>query len=59
MENKKIGSITVSIKSVYGNRLIYPACEKAKLFALFTGKKTLNENDIDIIKALGFEIYLE
>lgn len=62
MEFKKNGymdSITVSIKNVYGNELIYPVCDKAKLFASLTGKKTLGQNDIDTIKALGFEIYIE
>lgn len=59
-KNGYIGSITVSLKNVYGNELIYPVCEKAKLFASLTGKKTLSQNDIDvIIKALGFEIYIE
>ena len=48
--------IEVQIKSVYGNELIYPVCDVAKLFASFSGKKTLSHADINRIKALGYEI---
>ena len=49
-------TVTVQIKNVYGNELIYPICDTAKLFAGFTGKKTLSHADINRIKALGYEI---
>jgi len=45
-------------KTVYGNDLIYPNCEKSKLLASLTGKKTLDKNDIYIIKSLGYEVLL-
>jgi hypothetical protein len=51
--------ITVRIKSVYGRELIYPVCEKAKLFALLCHKRTLDRSDIDRIKALGFLVAVE
>lgn len=51
-------SITVKEKSVYGNVLIYPACDKANIFAGLLGKKTFTIRELDLIKALGFEIKL-
>jgi len=48
--------VTVEVKSVYGNELIYPINEAAKLFASLTGNKTLNLVDLQRIQALGFEI---
>ena len=48
--------IYVEIKNVYGNDLIYPYCEKAKLFARITNSKTLNKLQINVIKELGYEI---
>ena len=41
-------TITVSIKNVYGNDLIYPVCDKAIQFAKLTGKKTFSKHDLNI-----------
>lgn len=49
-------NITVKFKDVYGNRLIYPICDKAKGFADLTNTKTLTQRSIDLIKKLGYEI---
>jgi phage replication-related protein YjqB (UPF0714/DUF867 family) len=49
-------TIQVTIKNVYGNRLIYPACNKAKAFAHLTGKKTLSDYNISTIKRLGYTV---
>ena len=48
--------IKVSVKQVYGNTLIYPACQKAKELVLLTGKKTFSESDIAIINRLGYHV---
>ncbi len=42
------------VRNVFGNNLIYPANEAARLFAKIAGKKTLDRNDLDNIRALGF-----
>lgn len=55
LTNRKI---TVIIKTVYGNEMIYPACDDAKLFAQLAGKKTFSESDIRTIKDLGYTILL-
>ncbi len=51
--------ITVKIKNVYGNDLIYPICEKAKKFSALVGKKTFSRTEVSWIKDLGFEVRVE
>jgi archaellum biogenesis ATPase FlaH len=52
-------TITVEIKSVYGNEMIYPACDKARQFAALIGTKTLTRDAINKIKALGYDIQVK
>jgi hypothetical protein len=49
-------TITVKIKSYYGQEYIYPVCEKAKLLSSLTGTKTFTRSHIDHIKRLGYRI---
>ena len=49
-------NITVEIKSVYGNRSIYPVCAKSKILADIAGTKTFTSRALDSIKALGYSI---
>lgn len=51
--------IKVKIKSVFGNELIYPACDKASIFADLCGTKTLNRSDLSNIEKLGYSIQVE
>jgi hypothetical protein len=53
MDSKQI---TVEIKTVYGNELIYPICDQAKLFAELAGTKTLTLRQISLIKQLGYTV---
>ena len=48
--------VIVYVRSVYGNELMYPANLDAELFARLTKKKTLDLNDLRIIKELGYTI---
>ena len=48
--------LIVEKKSVYGNQLIYPVCDKAKLFANISGNKTLLPEVIECIKKLGYNL---
>ncbi len=48
--------LQVIIKSVYGNDLIYPACDTSKLITELTGTKTLVPHQIKILKKNGFNI---
>jgi hypothetical protein len=51
--------ITVKLKSVYGNDLIYPVCDKATLLASLTGKKTFTDESIKTIKDLGYTVTVQ
>lgn len=55
MENK----IVIQIKSVYGNTLIYPMNEQAKLFASIAGQKTLSKDHVEKIKQLGYSVEVQ
>lgn len=48
--------ITVSIKNVYGQDLIYPACKVSQVLTLIKGSKTLSRIDIENLKRLDWTI---
>ena len=48
--------IIVTVKSVYGNDLIYPVCPSAQKFAQIAGTKTLSLQNLRQIEALGFSV---
>jgi hypothetical protein len=48
--------IQVIVKSVYGNTLVYPVCDKAKLLAKLVGKKTFTVDNLSIIRDLGYTV---
>lgn len=48
--------ITVKERCVYGNTLVYPNCEDSRLFAELLKVKTFNAVQLDIIRALGYEV---
>jgi len=49
-------TITVQVKSNYGQIVAYPVCVESKLFAQLAGTKTLTIDALKTIKALGFEV---
>lgn len=49
-------TITVKERSVYGNILVYPVCDKAIKFAALLGKSTFNHRELVIIESLGYTI---
>ena len=48
--------IQVLIAQQYGQEVIKPICEKANLFAVIAGTKTLTRQTITLIKQLGYRI---
>lgn len=52
-------NITVQIRTVYGNELIYPADNNARVFCFLMGKKTMSRQDISKIKELGYTINVQ
>ena len=51
--------ITVRVTSNYGNRTVYPVCDKALLLARLAGFKTLPAHALETIKALGYQINIQ
>jgi len=48
--------IKVEVRNVYGVDTVYPANDKAAIFALLAKKKTFSVSDLELIKALGFVV---
>ena len=48
--------IMVIVRKVYGNPVIYPACDQSRTFAQLAGTKTLTLQALQKIKTLGYEI---
>jgi hypothetical protein len=48
--------ILVEVRTVYGNEMIYPACDKAAAFCSIAGTRTLPRHLLKHITALGFEV---
>lgn len=49
-------TLTVRVRTVYGNVTIYPESENARIFCKLLGQKSLTVQDIEHIKALGFTV---
>lgn len=57
METKQFNFIvSVKVKNVYWNDLLYPNNEQAIKFARLLNKKTLSDNDLENIEEMGFTI---
>ena len=52
-------SITVKIRNVYGEDKVYPVSDEARLFASIAGTTTLTNSTINMIKQLGYSIWVE
>ncbi len=50
--------ITVSVRSVYGSDLVYPADDQAALFAALIRAKTFNAGQLRTIRALGYSVHV-
>lgn len=48
--------IYVEIRSVYGNDLIYPVCDKAQALCRLLGTKTIPVDRIGPLKAMGITL---
>lgn len=48
--------IELQVRVVYGTERIYPMNEAAANVAKLVARKTLNRDDLAILKALGFQI---
>jgi len=51
-------NITLKIKNVYGNTLLYPDCRQAEIFSFLIGKKTFSIRDLNCISVLGLNVVI-
>tara|TARA_B110000238_G_scaffold199676_2_gene247342 strand:+ start:129 stop:317 length:189 start_codon:yes stop_codon:yes gene_type:complete len=51
--------IVVEIRHVYGERKVYPSCDKAKHFARIADTKTLTPRALTHIENLGYRVETE
>ena len=51
--------IVVRVKNIYGNKTVYPVCDKAKIFAQIAGHSTLTSATLDGIRRLGYLIEVQ
>lgn len=51
--------ITVEIKNIYGNRMVYPACQESELLAKLAGAKTFTSQAMKILGDLGYTIHIK
>lgn len=57
VKQTKGGNMTIEliIKNVFGNELVYPACNQGKMLASFKGTKTFSDLDLNLLKKLGYK----
>jgi hypothetical protein len=48
--------VYITFRTNYGNKLMYPANETAKLLLSLTNRKTFSYSDISVIAKLGYKI---
>jgi hypothetical protein len=51
--------ITVRVRNIYGNKTVYPVCDKAQIFAQLAGHSTLTRATLDGIRRLGYLIEVQ
>jgi len=50
--------VHVRVMDVYGKRVVYPVCDKAKVFASIADTKTLTETTLRCIRKLGYTLHV-
>ena len=51
--------LIVEIKNIYGVERIYAVCNNSKLITKLKQSKTLNKDDISILRELGYKIEIK
>ena len=54
-----VTEIFVEVKTVYGNKTIYPLCTTSNRLAALAGHRTLTSESISLIRALGYSIVVK
>ena len=51
--------ITVSVRNVYGNETLYPACKTSLFFCHLAETKTITGDMMRLIRAQGYDVQVE
>lgn len=51
--------LKIKIREVYGQRLLYPQCDKSRLFCQLLGTKTIPVSHVRTIEALGYRFVIQ
>ncbi len=54
-----MSELKVRVQTNYGQKRIYPVCEKSHMFAMIAQRKTLDGHTIGLIKRLGYTFDVE
>lgn len=49
-------TLQIKFRDVYGNEMMYPVNETAKLFAKIAGTKTITPQTLDLVQQLGIPV---
>jgi len=55
----KTVKLTVKIGNNYGKKVVYPACEQSRIFAMIAGTTTLTLDTLRLINELGYTLEIE
>lgn len=50
--------VHVRVMDVYGRQVVYPVCDKAKVFADIADTKTLTDSTLRCMRKLGYTIHV-
>ncbi len=50
--------VTVAVRNVFGNDLVYPADDTAGLLVRLAGTKTFSAHQLRMIRALGYSVHV-
>jgi hypothetical protein len=50
--------MTVAVRNVFGNELVYPADDTAALLAALAGKTTFSAHHLQVCRALGYVVHV-
>lgn len=50
--------VHVRVMDVYGRQVVYPVCDKAKVFASIADTKTMTDSTLRCIRKLGYTIHV-
>lgn len=50
--------VHVRVMDVYGRRVVYPVCDKAKVFADIADTKTLTDSTLRCMRKLGYVLHV-